>query len=231
MRHHSWESYWPLLLPLSVPLSWVTRHCGCCEDYQHGGNLEESPGVVIISLLFRVGNKEIASVYRTWICVCSILPLSAIWSEKPAPPRIPVSQLHLPLGRPQWQTSSWSVSYIEALGSARKPWVVLTLAVQTEAKPATTYTELWSSHLSNVHAQTSTLLYELSAGTKPSWKQCRLKNTFKKKKNWTCPEQIWIEHLTRVCSQPTRNAQCYGWACNCVIICWADVSFMMAHLS
>lgn len=182
MRHHSWESYWPLLLPLSVPLSWVTRHCGCCEDYQHGGNLEESPGVVIISLLFRVGNKEIASVYRTWICVCSILPLSAIWSEKPAPPRIPVSQLHLPLGRPQWQTSSWSVSYIEALGSARKPWVVLTLAVQTEAKPATTYTELWSSHLSNVHAQTSTLLYELSAGTKPSWKQCRLKNTFKKKK-------------------------------------------------
>lgn len=185
--HHSWESYWPLLLPLSVPLSWVTRHCGCCEDYQHGGHLEESPGVVIISLLFRVGNKEIASVYRTWICVCSILPLSAIWSEKPAPPRIPVSQLHLPLGRPQWQSSSWSVSYTEALGSTRKPWVVLTLAVQTEAKPATTYTELWSSHLSNVHAQTSTLLYELSAGTKPSWKQCRLKNTFKKKKKLDLP--------------------------------------------
>lgn len=220
--HHSWESCWLLLLPSTVPLSWVTRHCGCCEDYQHGGHLEGSPGVVTISLLFRVENKEITSVHRTHFCICSVLPLTAILSEKPAPPRISVSQLHLPLGRPQWQPSSWSKSYTKTLGSAWKPWVVLTLAAQTEAKPATAHTELWSSHLSNVHAQTSTHLYELSAGTKPSWQHCDLKNTLKTELALSkSGSNIWQGFAASQLGMRSAMAE----PATSVIICWADVFY------
>lgn len=101
MVRHSWESCWSLLLPSSILLSCVTHHYGCCEYYQHGYHPEKSPRGGVISLLFYVGNKgRITTVYRAYICICSIMSLPAIQSEKPAQPRISVTA-----SPPLWQTS------------------------------------------------------------------------------------------------------------------------------